>query len=53
MFDQILFKINKKIIVLQAENGGVIMLNFYSQLLSCKDTATVQDAVGETRVKKQ
>ncbi|KAK6619230.1 hypothetical protein RUM44_003612 [Polyplax serrata] len=28
-----------------AENGGVIMLNFYSQLLSCKDTATVQDAV--------
>lgn len=28
-----------------AENGGVIMVNFYSQFLSCRDTATVQDAV--------
>lgn len=30
-----------------AKNRGIIMLNFYSVFLSCKQNATVDDAVGE------
>lgn len=30
-----------------AKNRGIIMLNFYSVFLSCKQSATVDDAVGE------
>lgn len=30
-----------------ALNGGIIMVNFYSIFLTCRDTATVADAVGK------
>lgn len=28
-------------------NGGLVMVNFYSQFLTCKDTATIADAAGK------
>lgn len=31
---------------LLAANKGLIMVNFYTSFLTCKDTATVQDAIG-------
>lgn len=31
-----------------ALNKGVIMVNFYSHFLTCKDIATVRDAVGKS-----
>lgn len=30
-----------------ALNRGIVMVNFYSQFLTCKDAATVADAVGK------
>lgn len=30
-----------------AQNKGVVMINFYSKFLTCKEAATVADAVGE------
>ena len=30
-----------------ALNKGVVMVNFYTQFLTCKDVATVADAVGK------
>lgn len=32
-----------------AQNKGVVMINFYTKFLSCKEAATVADAVGECR----
>lgn len=32
---------------LLAANKGLIMVNFYTSFLTCKDTATVQDAIGK------
>lgn len=32
---------------LLAANKGLIMVNFYTSFLTCKETATVQDAIGE------
>lgn len=32
-----------------AKNHGLVMVNFYSKFLSCSESATVHDAVGEWR----
>lgn len=29
-----------------AENGGVVMVNFFSQLVTCNDSATMKDVIG-------
>lgn len=38
---------------LLAANKGVIMVNFYTSFLTCRETATVQDAIGEIYFNQQ
>lgn len=33
--------------MLQANNRGLVMVNFYSHFLSCSEFSTVEDAVGK------
>lgn len=34
---------------LLAANKGLVMVNFYTSFLTCKDTATVRDAIGQDK----
>src|SRR5215471_12150626 len=38
--------VNDEILTAVARNRGLVMVNFYSQFLSCSENATVHDAVG-------
>jgi hypothetical protein len=37
---------SKMFLYLQAVNGGIVMVSFFNNFLSCTDTATLHDVIG-------
>lgn len=35
-------------LLLQANNGGIVMVNFYTYFVTCNHTADLQDVIGES-----